>query len=313
MKEKIVLQQEYSSHYRYAVWSKFREAIERSLLGRRRFIVLLESEIEKNLYRIELENDPDYEFEWPAADESRRFITEFVNKGDKRVINITTFRYFDAFVQITFPKFRSALKGKDDLDSMGEIVGHFLRDPNVGEVKYLQEQAKQNILHFFEYDNVDTIGTHDETVRYLCLFVGRTPDYLFALDFAFRTDNVVFLGDDEKLRLFYGFCAPGENFSPLVMRSYCLRERLAGILYNKSTLVDLDGEKLRQLQFDVFTTDRAFHGQPTAQYDQHDVVRRALIAQKGAKLGRPLNRVPKNSAKYALLKDRVDRFKFDFL
>ncbi|MGJ8527442.1 hypothetical protein [Maritalea sp.] len=316
MQKEIVLKNRYDWPYRLAVWRRCREIVAKKRLSADTFYTNeIMPKIEDNIDLIKAEFDPNYRFEW-HVDNELRIVSDFLMEGDTRKFGLKRFHMFDAYVQIASPKFVTLTNGKEDLDKMGEIVGHFLRDPSMGELSYLLAQAKQKLLHFFSYDNVDTLGAYDETERYLCLFVGETPDYLFALDFAYVESDIVPLYD-EKLRLYYGFCAPGEDFSPIVMRSYCLRERLAGLLYTKSSLIDLSSASLNDLTFEVFTTDQSFHGsKKEAEKEESPAMQaasKALQLVKGVKLGRNLTKIHEDSDLYTSMNSRVQKFIVDFL
>lgn len=315
--KKAVLKARPEREYQLAVWQRARALFLRSnLSGRAFYWNEMARTFEEYGECISLEDDPHYVFDY-SVDGEQRSIRDFIKCFNTRKFGDSIFRIFEAYVLLKTPKFETMVNAQDNLNKMGEIVGYFLRDPQVEEFSYMLAQAGQKLLHFFSYDNVDTLGTYDETTRYICLFAGDTTDYLFALDFAFIEQDIAPL-HDEQLRLYYGFCAPGEDFSPVVMRSHCLSERLAGLIYSKSSLIDLHTAALRGLTFEVFTTDKSFHGlqildrKPPAS-GRDDAVRKAMQLAKGIKIGRDLSAIEHGSKEYQMLNRRVKQFIIDFL
>ncbi len=308
----ILLADVYDAARCYAVWSRFNKIYDGSGLSRRKIFVRMQGAIEDNLDRIKKIGDPKFNFEYPNIDAERKLISEFAVNGYKRKFKDDIWHLFDAYVQLTTPKFLQMLKGRDDLDTMGQIVGHFLKDPIVGDSGYVLEQASQEILHFYHYDNVDNIGLFDESDRYVCLFRSASPEYLFVMDFEFDGNHI---GDitNERLRLYYGFCVPGEEFSPIIMRSFCLRERLAGLFFAPAAMVGKSSEFLNKLKFQVFTTDRSFHGNSKDNDEYGEFTKLAMSAHKGPTLTRNLAKVDPNSSLYERLNLRVKQFKVELL
>lgn len=325
---KIIVRRSYQNDYVQLLRPRVRDRRDRLGLSRQKFLY---DEVLERLSK--LEGDVVFEdgsactfddetgkqiIDWIDIKQVERFETGKSSSNSKTVATHgpALIRAFDAYVQATVPKFLEMIMAPDDLSKMGEIVGYFLRDPRAGVFDYIIAQAKQKILHFYQYDNVDSAGQYDGETRYLCLFAGETNDYLFALDFAFAGNRFAPL-EDERLRLYYGFCAPGEYYSPIVMRSYCLRERLAGVIYPPSKLVGVASEALEQLRFEVSTTDNEFHVKSVGDNDSErgvdEVFLRALKDSKGLRLVRSLRKVEHNSEKYKTVKSRTDRFLFDYI
>lgn len=324
--ENIYVQKIYSHEYQAAIWVRYVELRKQYGSNRRVFFDYeMGLTLDNNRDRIKADYSDKYIFDYPALDASRRLLDTFRKDGGTATnFKPVALRMFDAYVQLKSPRFKQMLQARDDLDKMGEIVGFFLRDPKVGTLDYHLAKASEKLLHFFAYDNVDNVGSYDNTTRFLCLFAGETSDYLFALDFAFVEGDIVFLRDehpmdkkDEKLRLYYGFCAPGEDYSPIIMRSYCLRERLAGVLYSKSALIDLNSEALDKITYEVFSTDKSFHGLATGQKkdktDPANLLQKAVMIAKGLRIGRHLEKIEINSELHQKLSIRIKQIKVDFL
>lgn len=320
---KVLLRANYSDDYRKAVWRRFCTLFDQSKSTRRHFYEDLFSLVDTNTRHIQADFDPKFRYEFPISvinDDARTIISEFYNEGGDRKFRNPLFWLFDAYVQIATPGFADIDADRRGVDDIGRDIGQFLRDPHLGAQNYNLSTASQKLTKYFEYDNVDTLNQFDGGMRYLCLFPGRTVHYLFAVDFKYdipktKIDMARYVRHKHSdLQLYYGFCAPGQGFSPVIMKSHTVGERIAGFIYASAELINVSSEALDGLRFEVFTTDRQFHGDAGRfDYSATGIFSRALAEAKGVKLARELRPVNRGTEKYSNLEQMVSSIKIDIL
>lgn len=181
----------HDTDYRRFVWELFCFLYARAGVGRGPFFTRIMADvIEPNIPRIRIDGDPAFRFDFPQGDTDFRFITDYLKDGARRRFADEFMRMFDAYVQLADPVIARMFRARENVRVMGIGVGAFLADTTI-ESRYELAVHTQRIAHFFEYSNIDNIGSTDETSRFLCLFRGPEPEYLYALDLLWRHPGVI--------------------------------------------------------------------------------------------------------------------------
>lgn len=222
-----------------------------------------------------------------------------------QVSNELLVQRFHAFLHERRPDRAANLDPNRATDTIGKIFGIFLRDPTLHQAPYELAVEGQRILGLYQYDAKDIGGQAIGDTRYLAFLAGATPDYLFCADFYFRQHQIV--QGDEHLRLQYGFCVPGNEFSPLILRTHKHRERVAGLLYTPNALSDFKSDVLKDLRMDVFTTDKSQFG---ASYGDH--LDAAIRVWNGPRIQVVLKRV-ENARNIRMLNERIAQLRREYL
>lgn len=318
----IYVRDHYEDDYNLFIWEfvvalhKRAESAGKKLGTQRFYKEHLRPTIERHIKRIRISNKPGYKFNFPSEDDiDFKYIQRYLTapptiRPDGE--GIRKLQMFDAYVQLSDPLAITFYESRQSTHAIGDVIGSFLRDQVFENIDYNLELAKQRIMHFYEYDNIDTLGSRDNTKRYLCLIRGERPSYLLSLDFAFEGEIKVRRTTSKRMRLYYGFCIPGEDFSPLVMKSFGWGERLTGVLYAPASLINLSSPALNQLTFDVFTTDKSFFGDAKSLANGSDALAKALSVHKGLRLQRRLWRIS-DDLLVSKLKQLVNCFQIDYL
>lgn len=326
---KIAVQYEYDADYRHLLWKAFKEDYVGSDCGQKPFYYReMRPRIDPMIKNIEMENAPDdkYEFRYPDLYAGYKLISDYVREGGiEEDVNQTTnkkprnfsaekIRLFDAYMKIKHPVIATTFSPSRDTDATGFVFGEFLTDVAVRKRLYEMEVTLQSLIGIYEYQEETTGAARTGINRYLALFRGDTEGYLLVMDFSWSlSDKVVHLVD-EHLRLYYGFCIPGRNFSPIILRSLDQRERQVGMMYGKDALVDFSAPTLEQVFLQTYTTDiDHFPDKPgDDQSSKTKLFQEVLRLKEGPVLNRTMFRV-KNSNEYNAIAKRIRKIKRDRL
>ena len=135
-------------------------------------------------------------------------------------------------------------------------MGAFLKDDSALDDRHQQSVNAQSIRGIFEYDGVDTHHEEIGEKRIVAFLSGESIDYLKLVDFKFDRASETFLPKDVDCEPLFGICIPGEEFSPVILRSDSYRTRQLGLLYTPENLVEINGEMPDELVYEVFTTNK---------------------------------------------------------
>jgi len=239
-----------------------------------------------------------------------------VGKDDKHILryiaaegqysHLPTIQKLHAYLLIKHCRKAARLDPERATDAIGEVFGVFLRDPRLYQARYELALDAQRILGLYSYHLNGSVGAGSSEQRFLAFLSGATPDYIFCLDFYLRESELA--QEDEYLRLQYGFCVPGREFSPLILKTHKHHERLAGLVYSPNALLDFESDLLRALTMDVFTTDRSqFKEEASDKY--LDAARRIV---DGPRIQVTLEKC-KNASLIRRLEDKIARFRREYL
>lgn len=282
--------------------------------------------VEANEHRILLDTDgsrPDFDYEQLAN--NRKMLTDFVGDRDKsksgqRDFNVSFLRLVDAFLQLTRPGINSAFKKTISVDDLGQSLGAFLRDQksmrNPGQQALNVQKALnvKNVIGMYEYDEVDTHLEETGVQRVLVFLRGKSIDYLRVVDFIFDTSSDSTFRDHSNLNSVTGFCVPGKEFSPVLMRSTTYGTRHLGMLYTRGDLVEMSGGSLDDLTFELFTTNTSQLGSAnkSGASEQTLLFAQALDIHYGPRLRQDLVPVTNSLAK-AKISKIVENLAIDML
>ena len=326
---KITVQYEYDADYRHLLWKAFKEDYARSDYGQKPFFYReMKPRVDPWIKNIELENTQDgkYEFRYPDLYAGYKLITDYVREGgieedgdqttNKKPRNFSAekIRLFDAYMKIKHPVIATTFSPSRDTDATGLVFGEFLTDVEIRKRLYELEVTLQSLIGIYEYQEKTIGAAQTGPNRYLALFQGSTKGYLLVMDFSWSvSDKVVYLVD-EHLRLYYGFCILGRNFSPIILRSLDQRERQVGMMYGKDALVDFSAPTLEQVYLQTYTTDIDHFPDKTdnGQDKEAKLLQEVLRLKEGPVMNRTMFRVT-NTNEYNAIAKRIEKIKRDHL
>lgn len=295
----VVVRETYDDEfYREFLWNAFTVEYRKGSVRRRRS-PFVEKEfwplLEEHAGRIHIDNGEKYEFDVSVLYADYKRITQYVNNPPQRIKAPEFLRCIDAFLQLRIPGFNSDFMPYRNTDAVGLALGEFLRDPRLAKMRSSLDERAKSLLGIYKYREVDTLQRHHGVERCVAFVAGKNADYVLMLDFlcdAAKAKNVILHGrhPEKAVDLFQGFCIPGQDFSPVFMRSAYDRERLSGLLYAPRALVDLSDPAFNELTLEVFTTRKEHQG------SRHDktsdpALAKALEIYHGPRLRRFLKRV----------------------
>lgn len=214
----------------------------------------------------------------------------------------------DAYLQIERPGFDIAYRTAERSGEIGKLFGFYLMDESALLNRANQALNVQRILGIYQYDDVDTHLNLTGESRYLALFAGQTNDYIDLLDVPAPLSDTI-IHQASKTKLMSGFCIPGQDFSLVVLKSLCFRQRQIGLLYSAGSLINSSGGVLDDLSFETFTTDKMALGgiKTTERYGDPSFID-ALSIHYGPKKRRALERITQND-EFERIKLRIDRIR----
>ncbi len=303
----IIVKRSYDEHddYRKLLWSTFKQVYEEQHRGRKPFFEdVMMPLVRDNAAFIRLDDGTGYPSPIPAIGKERKIITDYVSEGEARSFDSAFLRFIDAFLQLYRPTFATTSGWGASLDEIGAALGEFLPDPAVttaasGQRRLLERG--QIISGLYEYPEIDTFQRHHGVRRCVAFQTGTSFHYLLTFDFRFDISEEAVPFKKRNLDIFYGFCLPGRDFSPVLMRSAAEGERLTGLLYAPGALVDLSGPAFDELTLEVFTTDKAHQGSRNGQ-TAGDAWAKTLEIHYGPRLRRFLTRVVDPDRKSSLMR-----------
>jgi hypothetical protein len=102
------------------------------------------------------------------------------------------------------------------------------------------------------------------------------------------------------------------EFSPIIMRSFNVGERFAGVVYSDSSLIDANLRGPDQLRFDFFATGREIFEVRGKKDAEQDMFSRILDVTHGPKISSDLTKV-ENGRYFNDLADRFARIHREYL
>lgn len=326
MREIITLYH-YDTEYLQLLWNAVRTDYDRTNLRRELYFEReIKLRIDAHVKNIKVEGHDEISFIYPDLHDECRLISHYLrnggmlenearNKKKPRKFSILLLRMFDAYMKIKYPVIATTFSPNRDTDATGLVFGEFLTDVAVRKRLYEMEVTLQSLIGIYEYQEETTATFRTGIDRYLALFQGNTQGYLLVMDFSWSlSDKIVHLVD-EHLRLYYGFCIPGQKFSPIILRSLDQRERQVGMMYGKDALVDFSAPTLEQIYLQTYTTDSE-HFPDKSDGDQSKetkLFQEVLRLKEGPILNRTMFRVKKKSNEYKAIAKRIERIKRDRL
>lgn len=213
-----------------------------------------------------------------------RWIDRFI---DNETTNpeIDRLQLIDAFLQLQDEHKILMLQKRADPDIVGSSLASFLGNPDLAVKPYERALLIQKLEGYYEYTNVDNIGGADKTKRYLRLWIPGKSTYMKAIDLGMNTET-----QQAPQRIFTGFCIPGIDFSPIVMRSLATSDTLSGMLYSPAKLIGIETEGLNALRFDIFTSSKSFFA-PFLEDRFENAVSQVRQAQRGPRVARTLIKI----------------------
>lgn len=242
-----------------------------------------------------------------SLEDNLKRITDYVSLSAKhktRRFDVGFLRIIDAFMQIKDAGFDRPFQDSTTSDSVGEILGGFLKDPSSDLEKRQLGKNANKILGIYEYKEVNTHQKFSGSSRIVAFISRDTIDYLKVIDFMLRETGNKFEAKIQYRDVVSGFCIPGDEFSPLIMRSLTYQTRHLGLLYTAGNLVDMDGGLLDDLIYEVFTTNQRHKGSAfkSEKYKNDPLIAKALDIHYGPRLRRNLQIVTNIDRKNSLLK-----------
>ena len=269
----------------------------RTKIGTRKFVEdILIPTVERNIERIVVEGDQRFRPNFAPLFDNHKLTQHFLSDNfEGRKFNDNLLRIVDAYLQITVRGFDAVVQSRDTADEVGMVLGEFLRDETALKDRYKLALSQQALLGIYRYGEVDTHRYHINDARYLAMFSGRNPDYISLIDI--NAQNLT-AGPRrvERLKVYSGFCIPGEDFSPILMRTLCFRRRHVGLLYTPGSLIDASGGPLDELTYEVFTTEKeALSSKKTSEKYGSAAFAKALDIHYGPKKRRTLTKLSKGA------------------
>jgi len=254
------------------------------------YLNVIQKILDENISDIRI--DTGEPFHYPDLHRDFRNISEYVRDHSLVRDPDDFLRMIDAFLQLKVPGFNDAYQKRQDADDTGMAMGAFLRDPTSVKDRYQLARNKQAVVGTFEYQDIDTFQEYRGAKRIVTFLGGNDRiDYLLMLDFDFEAALSKNFRRNEYLNLVYGFCIPGEEFSPVVMRTLRHHKRHLGLLYAPGNLIDMAGGVFDELTYEIFTTDKGQQGSKIHADDYSLDFAKALEIHYGPKLRKHLTKV----------------------
>ena len=275
---------------------------------------VMHSLVENYSSQIVLDSGEDYLFSPPIMDDRCRMISAYIKKDALKRNPEPFLRMIDAFMQLKVPGFNSAFTQHLSMDATGLNMGEFLRDPNAALSRPQLALNAQSIIGLYKYKDVDTFQGFRGGNRYVAFLAGENIDYLLMIDLQFDTELDLSSGQDQRYRIVYGFCIPGEEFSPVIMRSLTKHNRQIGILYTSGNLIDMAGGHFEEMVFEIFTTDKDHQGSKSKNrtIGKDPNMAKAFELHYGPKLRRHISKVSKPQ-EFRKVSDKIDKIRLGLL
>lgn len=193
-------------------------------------------------------------------------LKDFLRAGkfEDRVFSDELYRVAEAWLHLEAPGFDLGFDTRRRMEEAGILLGAFLRDEHAAYDRYDLALSKQRLLGVYRYNSLDTHYAATGEMRLFALLSSGHSDYLQLLD----APETSLYHEDEKYNeaseVYFGFCVPGREFSPVLMKSHTDGFRQIGILYTPGQLVDMSGGVLDAMQYEIFTTQKRHLGSHSA-------------------------------------------------
>jgi hypothetical protein len=242
-------------------------------------------------------------------DAEARWLDRYVKGPAVPGVDSNYLRMIEAYIGVVAPERLELLVPDCAVSRIGTIFGSFMRDPRAFLGGYDLAVAGQGIIGLYSYRPRDALEYRVGPLRYVALIQGETPQYILVIDIQAEGGLGI---EDELLNLNYGVCAPGEGFSPIIMRSFNVGERLAGVVYSDSSLVDIALRGPDRLRFDFFATGRElFHSREPSEV-RSDAFLQILDVSHGPKISSELSKVY-NANIFSMLSERIANIRQEYL
>ena len=240
-----------------------------------------------------------------------KLITDFIGKNyTDRVVFTPLYPVVDAYLQIKSPGFGTIFRSKFSTHNAGTVMSGFLGEREYQINPYSRALKEKDLVGIYEYEDVDTHEASDGSKRILALIASAGQDFLSAVDIPVRATIGPLDRRNTSSDLLAGFCIPGNEFSPILMRTACFRFSNVGFLYTAGDLIDRKGQFLHSLTYEVLTNNRDDFG--ISYREKDDLVSQAIGIYFGPKVRRHLSSVT-DAERYRKIREKIDKIQMDML
>lgn len=315
-KRPVIVREKYTDRtYCIFLHGAFKVEYERDPRGRSKYCIqVMEDLIVKNLSKIQHETESNFTLAAPNFYDGFRDISTYLKTGKPPSADTIFLRYIDAFMQLKVPNFNAAFDEHEAIEATGMMMGEFLRDPSAAKNREQLALNVQSVLGVFKYDEVDTLRQHHGQTRIVAFIAGNNIDYILMLDFYINLVEKREPEGDEYLNLKYGFCIAGDEFSPVILRSFKEHKRHIGLLYTAGNLIDMSGGVFDEITYEVFTTDKSDQARnsPKSKYSGDPKMAKAFEIHYGPNLKRYLKKVS-DINELAVVQKKIDILRMGLL
>ncbi|MFN3171245.1 MAG: hypothetical protein ACE37E_11190 [Hyphomicrobiales bacterium] len=232
----------------------------------------------------------------------------FFKSGERKPLKVINL--VDAYLQIIQPGINSYFEDLINISSTGLPLAAFLKEPLTKADRYQLSLYTQSLVGSYKFTDVNTHQALTDDERYLVIREGSSIDFLTCIDARIpkRTRSTRNLSHNALA----GFIIPGDQLSPVILRSVKYHRRQVGLIYTPGKLVDAAGGVFDRLRYEVFTTDLGQQGRLDKSSRYGGDFAKALELHYGPKLRRDLERIS-NQDEVATIKEYIGNFNLNWI